>query len=81
MMKKNKYEEAAKYLQEITATFPDDILADDALFYLAELYDNKLNDKSKAMALYQDLLVKFPGSTFTVEARKRFRLLRGDSLN
>lgn len=81
MMKKNKYEDAAKYLQAIIDNYSQDILGDDATFYLAELYDNKLNDKQKAMGLYQDLLVKFQGSMFVVEARKRFRKLRGDTVN
>jgi len=40
-----------------------------------------LNNKEKAMQLYQDLLVKYPGSLYTVEARKRFRSLRGDVVN
>jgi hypothetical protein len=45
------------------------------------LYENKLKDPAKAMELYQDLLTKYPGSLFVVEARKRFRALRGDVLN
>lgn len=81
MMKKNKYEEAAKYLQNIIDNFSWDILGDDAIFYLAGLYENRLNDKQKAMDLYNELLVKFPGSMFTVEARKKFRKLRGDTVN
>ena len=56
-------------------------MADDALFHRAELYENKLKDPAKAMELYQDLLTKYPGSLFVVEARKRFRALRGDVLN
>lgn len=33
------------------------------------------------MAAYQELLTAYPGSLFTVEARKRFRALRGDLVN
>ena len=68
-------------LKKITEKYADGILADDALFDRAELYEKKLNDKTKAMELYQDLLTKFPGSLYCVEARKRFRALRGDTLN
>jgi hypothetical protein len=57
------------------------VIADDALFHRAELYENKLNDKDKAMQLYQDLLVKYPGSLYVVEARKRYRSMRGDVVN
>jgi len=81
MIKKNRYEDAAKYLQSIIDNYSDDILGDDATFYLAELYETKLNDKTKAMNLYQDVLVKFQGSMFDVEARKRYRKLRGDTVN
>lgn len=81
MMKKSLFDSAAKYLQNIIDNYSQDILGDDATFYLAELYEGKLNDKQKAMSLYQDLLIKFPGSMFAVEARKRFRKLRGDAVN
>jgi tetratricopeptide (TPR) repeat protein len=81
MKKKQRYEEEAALLQTIVELYPSDILADDALFTLADLYEKKLNNKQKAMDLYQDLLVKYPGSTFGVAARKRFRTLRGDVLN
>ena len=57
------------------------VIADDALFHRAELHENKLNDKPKAMKLYEDLLVKYPGSLYVVEARKRYRTLRGDTIN
>jgi outer membrane protein assembly factor BamD (BamD/ComL family) len=68
-------------LKKIVEKYADGVLADDALFDRAELYERKLNDKSKAMELYQDLLTKFPGSLYCVEARKRYRSLRGDVLN
>lgn len=66
---------------KILAENAGDILADDALFRKAELYELKKGDKVRAMELYQDLLAKYPGSLYVVEARKRFRSLRGDVLN
>ncbi len=68
-------------LKKIVEKYSDGVLADDALFDRAELYERKLNDKSQAMQLYQDLLTKYPGSLYCVEARKRYRSLRGDVLN
>jgi TolA-binding protein len=44
------------------------------------MYQYKLNDLEKAKKHYSELIEKFPGSSFTVEARKRFRKLRGDNL-
>lgn len=55
-----------------------DILADDAFFTIAEIYERQLMDKNKAMEQYQNLMVQFPGSVYVAEARKRFRELRGD---
>jgi outer membrane protein assembly factor BamD (BamD/ComL family) len=43
--------------------------------------ERDLKDTAKAMQYYQDLLTGFPGSLYTVEARKRFRALRGDLTN
>lgn len=79
-IKSGKHEEAVNILQELLDKHGTDILGDDALFKLAELYHFNLNNKEKAMELYQDLLTKYPGSLFTVEARKRFRTLRGDNI-
>ncbi len=81
MGRKGKYEEEAALLQMIIDKYATDILADDAFFLLADLYEKKLQNKQKAMDLFQELLVKFPGSSYVVEARKRFRSLRGDVLN
>ena len=81
MMKKGKYTEAAGFLESIIKIYSSDILGDDATFKLAQLYESRLNDKEKAKDLYQQLLEKYPGSLYSVEARKRFRLLRGDAVN
>jgi len=80
-IKHAKYNEAAMYYQEIVSNYPDDILGDDALFKLAELNEKQFNNLEKAKELYQQLLEKHPGSLYIVEARKRYRKLRGDVIN
>ncbi|MHC1708377.1 MAG: tetratricopeptide repeat protein [Bacteroidales bacterium] len=80
-MKKGEFLRADSLYAEIVESYPEDILADNALFNLAELNENQLANKSKAMDLYQELISKYPGSLFTTEARKRFRILRGDPVN
>ncbi len=77
-LRQNKPEEAQKLLQKILEEYPEDILADDAFFTIAEIYERYLNDKDKAMDQYQKLLAQYPGSVYVAEARKRFRELRGD---
>ncbi len=71
---------AADYYQRIIEEYPEEIRADNAIFNLAELYENKLDDAEKAKELYQTLFIDYPDSTFSIEARKRFRLLRGDNI-
>ncbi|MEO8086377.1 MAG: tetratricopeptide repeat protein [Bacteroidota bacterium] len=78
---KRNYGEEDSLLRKVGEQYGDGILADDALFHRAELYEKRFKDNSKAMELYQDLLTKFPGSLYVVETRKRFRALRGDALN
>lgn len=81
MMKSSgKFTAAVPYLQDILDKYPDDILADDALYMMADLYEFQLNDKEKAKQLFELLLTKYPGSLYSVDARKRFRSLRGDKL-
>ncbi|HMX61182.1 MAG TPA: tetratricopeptide repeat protein [Chitinophagales bacterium] len=72
------YEKAAAYLEEIVAQHSDDLLADNALFYLGDLYQKYLKDEEKAKTYYEKIILDFKDSTFTIEARKRYRKLRGD---
>ncbi|KAF0200023.1 MAG: hypothetical protein FD170_3817 [Bacteroidetes bacterium] len=80
-LKRGNFTKAETLYLDVIKDYSDGILGDDAQFFLAELYENHLKDSAKAMAAYQELLMKYPGSLFTVEARKRFRLLRGDMVN
>jgi len=47
---------------------------------LAGLYENRLNDAEKAKELYEKVFIDYSGSVFAVEARKRYRILRGDTV-
>ena len=67
-------------LQAIIDDFADGIRADNALYELAGLYENQLNDLEKAKELYEKIFIEYSGSTFAVDARKRFRILRGDNM-
>jgi len=80
-IKKREYEKAVVYLEQVLEKFATDILADNALFSLADIYENHLDQKEKAMEYYQKILLEQPGSLFIIEARKRFRKLRGDMIN
>jgi tetratricopeptide (TPR) repeat protein len=77
-MKQGRYPEADTLLGTLLGEFPSSVLADKALLIRAKLNDNQLNDKTKAMQYYESIIVNYPGSLYVVEARKRFRTLRGD---
>ncbi len=79
-IKMGKPQKAIEMYELILKDYQFDILADDAHFQMAITYEEVLNEKTKAMNLYQEHLTKYPGSRYVAEARKRFRLLRGDKL-
>ena len=76
----NNTDSAVEMYQKITIDWGYDILADDALYRLAKIYDNILDDKAKAMEFYEKILLEHNSSIFVAESRKRFRKLRGDNL-
>ena len=78
MQLQGKWTEAVSYLEELLKYNSEDILADDALFQLGDIYENQLNDKEKAAEFYKRILFDYKGSLYGVEARKRFRAIRGD---
>lgn len=75
------FAKAADYYNEVVTKYAEELLGDDSLFKLASIYQFNLGDNTKAMDAYQKLMTDFPGSVYVVEARKRFRTLRGDKVN
>jgi tetratricopeptide (TPR) repeat protein len=76
--KKRNYEKAITLYQEIIDNFPEEIRADNALYNQAKLFENQLHDPEKAMVCYEKLFLEYTDSTFAIDARKRYRELRGD---
>lgn len=79
--KKGEYEKAEANYLKIAEFYKDDILADDAHYRLAKLYDEKLAQPDKAKAQYEAIIFNFADSIYFVEARKKYRTLRGDAIN
>jgi len=79
--KRGEWEKASEYLTEIVDLYFDDILADNALFDLAEMQERVFYDEAKAMELYKKLFIEYTNSLYVAEARKRFRFLRGDDMS
>lgn len=80
-VKKKQYDKAVSNYQSVITYYGDGILADDAYYYLAELYNNILSEPEKAKALYEKIIFNHQDSIYFVEARKKFRMLRGDAIN
>ncbi|MDD2986153.1 tetratricopeptide repeat protein [Flavobacterium sp.] len=73
------YDKALSFYQQIIDGFPESIYRDEALFFSAEVYNKYLNQPEKAKPLYEAVLFNHQDSIYYVEARKKFRQLRGDS--
>ena len=78
--RQKKYDAAIAAYDSIIVNYPEEIRADNSIFQLAELYEKVLLKPEKAKSLYEKLFLDFSGSTYAVEARKRFRILRGDDI-
>ena len=78
---KKQYQKAADNYKLIITNYKEEILADDALFYLAELYKDHLMLPEKAKELYEQIIFNHQDSIYFVEARKNYRMLRGDAIN
>lgn len=79
-IKNNEFNQAIEQLIGIIENYPTELWGDDAVFILADIYETKLNQPAKALELFQKIITDFPGSLYVIEARKRFRKLRGDKL-
>ena len=78
LIQQKDYANALPLLQKIADEQSTGLWADDAVFMLGDIYENHLNDKQKAKTYYQKIITDYAGSLYINEARKRFRILRGD---
>ena len=76
-----KYDEAQLNYQKIIAFYGNGILADDAYYALGELYRKIYKDTAKAKEQYEKIIYNYQDSYYFPQARKNFRILRGDSIN
>lgn len=76
MQQKGNWTEAITTLEELIKYHGNDILADDALFQLGDIYQNHLFQSDKAADFYKRILFDYKGSLYTTEARKRFQAIK-----
>ncbi|HEX9152955.1 MAG TPA: tetratricopeptide repeat protein [Flavobacterium sp.] len=70
---------ALSQYQNIIDKHSDGIYIDEALYFSAEIYNRKLQQPEKAKPLYEKIIFSHEDSIYFVEARKKFRQLRGDT--
>ncbi|CAA0157418.1 conserved hypothetical protein [Tenacibaculum maritimum] len=75
-----KFDNAIANLENIMRLKVDGILVDDSLYQLAELYYTKLNQPEKASEYYQKIIFDHQSSIYLVDARKKYRKLRGEEI-
>jgi tetratricopeptide (TPR) repeat protein len=72
------FENARDNYQVIIDNYGDGILADDAYYRLGLLYQEQLAAPQKAKALFEKIIFNHADSIHFVDARRRYRRLRGD---
>jgi len=77
--KGSDYNLALSQYQNIIDHHADGIYIDEALFFSAEIYSNKLQQPEKAKPLYEKIIFNHQDSIYFVDARKKYRQLRGDT--
>ncbi len=65
--------------QDIIEHHSDGIYVDEALYFSADIYNKQLQQPDKAKALYEKIIFSHQDSIYFVDARRKFRELRGDT--
>lgn len=77
--KMHDFNSALSQYQNIIDNHKEGIYIDEALYFSAEIYNNNLKMPEKAKPLYEAILFNHQDSIYFVEARRKFRQLRGDA--
>lgn len=72
-LKHKDFTKAIEYFKQIVEQHGKDVLADDALFRIADIYQNMLKNPAEATRFYEQLIIDFPGSSFVPKARTELK--------
>ena len=73
------YTLALAQYQDIIEHHSDGIYIDEALYFSADIYNKQLQQPDKAKSLYEKIIFGHQDSIYFVDARRKFRELRGDT--
>jgi len=74
------YEQAIAYYKKLIEINKADILVDDAIYTIGNIYLEKLDNPTEATKYFENIIFNYPSSIFLVEARKKYRKIRGDNI-
>lgn len=77
---KNDFLTADSLYSTIYLRYPDSYLADEALYESAMLNTLSIQNEQVAREKFQLLIDHYPASVYVAEARRRYRMLRGDNI-
>jgi TolA-binding protein len=72
-LKQKDFLKSIDYLKQIVEQHGKDVLADDALFQIAEISRVYLNEQVAAQKYYEQLIIDYPGSSFIAAARAQLK--------
>lgn len=75
-----EFEKAEQNYLKLIQYYKTGVLGDNAHFQLAELYAGVLQQPEKAQEFYEKIIFNYADSIYFVDARKKFRQLRGDEI-
>ncbi|WP_026977100.1 tetratricopeptide repeat protein [Flavobacterium tegetincola] len=77
--KLGNYTEALRLYKQILDVHAEGIYVDEALFFSAEIYEQQLKQPDLAKPLYEKMIFNHQDSIYFIEARRKFREIRGDN--
>ncbi len=69
--KHHEYDKAIGFLKTIQEQYGQDVLGDDAVYKIADIYQNDLHQPDQAKHYYEQLIIDYPGSTYVQAARQK----------
>lgn len=80
-IKHRDYKAAINHLQTIYEQYGKDVLADDAVFKTAEIYEVNLKQVAPAQKFYEQLILDYPGSSFVQTARHKLETIAATKMS
>lgn len=76
MERRGDYHAADSLLRDLSNSYPDSYITDDALMRDATLCQDRLHDYDRARQCYEQLIDDYPTSIFVPQARKKYRTIQ-----